>query len=171
MAVELFYITSRIYLYGYKNVPVTWFVTKRERPLFGRNGSLGIPYADVIEGYEIESGRSSEAAVEELFLADEAKSFVEFLYRHYGDAYRRTEIKPETLPIPSGQMAYADRSVSARRYGIDGFLKIGEEDDYELPFAVWGFYDCEGSGCEYDETMAGLRKLARSESDVDPLDF
>src|SRR5215475_11215532 len=89
MAVELFYITSRIYLYGYKNVPVTWFVTKRERPLFGRNGSLGIPYAYVIEGYEIESGRSSEAAVEELFLADEAKSFVEFLYGHYGDAYRR----------------------------------------------------------------------------------
>jgi hypothetical protein len=169
---ELFYVTARITnLHGYKNVYVIWFVAERARPLFGPDGSLGIPYERVITDYNAtdESRHYCEGAVEELFTDDEAKAFVEFLRTHRDDAYRQIEIVPHSLPIARNQMGHGPLAVG----GKSGFLRIGESDDYDLSFGVWGYYDLRIGNCEFDETLPGAHRMRRGylvhpDGDVEP---
>src|SRR5262245_1093458 len=98
--VEIFYIISRGKVRGYNNVRVHWFVSKRARTLFGRGGSLVIPYSDVITDYhDIADKLDRVETIEKLFRVHEAKTFVEFLGSHCGSEYRQTKVGPVKLPI------------------------------------------------------------------------
>ena len=152
--VQLFYVRSQIAdLHGYKNVPVTWFVAERARPLFGPDGWLGIPYERVITGYipDPDGGQyGCESAVEECFTDEEAKAFVEFIRTHRNDA--SASIDPVELPIGSNTMGISDQPVG----GDTDFLTIGDSPDYDLPFKVWGllYY----GGCTFNEASPDARR-------------
>jgi hypothetical protein len=155
-ALELFTVTSQIAnLHGYKNVGIWWFVVDRARPLFGADGSLGIPYTRVIAGYDATDEYRSycESAIDELFTADEARAFVEFLRTRRNDA--SATIEPATLPIERNQMGHAAVPVG----GGPDFLTIGDSPDYGLPFKVWGYFDVRHY--EFDETLSGARRATR----------
>jgi hypothetical protein len=153
---ELFTVISQVAnLHGYKNVGIWWFVVERTRSLFGADGALGIPHARVITGYDATDEYRSycESAVEELFTADEARAFVEFLRTRRNDT--SATIKPATLPIERNQMGHGAIPVG----GGPDFLTISDSLDYDLPFKVWGYFDVRN--CEFDETVPGARRATR----------
>jgi hypothetical protein len=155
-ALELFEVRSRVAnLHGYKNVDIHWFVAERARLLFGADGTLGIPYARVITGYDAtdEYRFYCEMAVEEFFTNNEARAFVEYVRSHHDDA--SATIGPAALPVESNRMGHGAIAVG----GATDFLKISDSPDYDLPFEVWGFVSL--AGCEFDETLPGARRARR----------
>ena len=49
--IKLFKVHSYADLHGFKDVPIVWFVDKRERRLFGPGGSLNVQVRDVLPNY------------------------------------------------------------------------------------------------------------------------
>jgi hypothetical protein len=136
-------------------VTIHWFVNKRERPLFGPGGSLGIEYRDVITDYD-PNDMLPEGAVEELFTEAEAKAFCEFLNAHRD--YTNTEIKPYSkFPISNSMMGLGATPMGG---GIDN-LMTGDAPDYNLPFKVYGYYDLN-HGYERQEDVANYYINPRS---------
>jgi hypothetical protein len=136
MIPSLFRVYSRAEIRGYKNVRITWFVMERARPLFGPNGSSGVPYQRVISGYDREDQVIyCEEAVEELFTGEEAKAFIDFVRKHYQDASARAE--PFELPMMSNTIGFGGVPVGG---GTD-FFTINDDPEYDLPFKVGGYYD------------------------------
>jgi hypothetical protein len=155
-ALELFRVWSCIpNLHGYKNVYISWFVAERARPLFGDDGSLGIPYARVITGYDAtDEGRLyCQGAVEEFFTEDEARAFVEYVRTHHDDT--SATVEAAALPIKHNIMGNGAIAVG----GNTGFFDIAESPDYDLLFEVRGFFSL--TDCEFDETLPGARRARR----------
>ena len=134
----LYWVHSQVAnFHGYKNVWIAWFMHKRPRQLFGPEGSLGVPYAAVIRGYDEadESGRLyCEGAVEERFTIDEARSLVDWLREHRDDDAKLTTVD---LPFRKNCMGVGAQAVG----GETDFYMISKNPDYDLPFEVFGFYD------------------------------
>jgi hypothetical protein len=152
--VRLFHVYSDVNHHrGYKNVRFQWFVHKREKPLFGKDGLLGIEYRDVIEDYDTTSMRYyAEDAVEELFTEDEAKAFVEFV-KTLGD--ETATVESVKLPMPNNMMGVGAIPIG----GEDQCLMFSKAPDYDLPFKVGGYYSLRG--CEYDATLPDAQRAAR----------
>jgi hypothetical protein len=156
-ALQLFNVYSRVAnLHGYKNVSIAWFVSERARTLFGPGGSLGIPYARVITGYDVADDYRCycEGAVEELFTDDEARALAAWLRERCGDDDSVT-IKPGQLPIRSNMAGLAAIAVG----GDTGVLLISKHLDYDLSFEARGFYRL--TDCEFDETLPGAQRARR----------
>jgi hypothetical protein len=136
--IKLFYVTSTADLRGCKDVPIAWFVTERERHLFGPGGSLDLEVRDAIPDYTGDHhGYDRADRLEEYFTADEAKALTDWLATHHKCP---TTIEPVQFPQP-------DNTLSLRAVPIGGgtdFLTIGDSPDYDLPFKSWGYYDVRG---------------------------
>ncbi len=134
--IKLFHIHSRTNnLRGYKDVPIDWFVEKRERPLFGPNGSLGVAYQEVIEKYDARQHDYAEMALEGYFTEAEAGAFVDWVRAHRNDDTAMVEQK--SLPIANNIMGFIAIPVG----GGQDFLTISNSSDYDLPFKVCGYFD------------------------------
>jgi hypothetical protein len=143
-------------LRGYKNVPISFFVHKRPQQLFGKDGSLGVEYRDVITDYDPTCDDTvvyAELALEELFTEEEARPFIEWARTHRDDTTAKME--EAKLPLENNIMGIGAVPVGG---GTD-FLMISSVDDYDLPFEVWGFVDVRK--CEFDETLPDARGAHR----------
>jgi hypothetical protein len=134
--IRLFQIHSRANLRGFRNVPIDWFVVRRERPLFGPCGSLGVEVCDLIQdymgGYH---GYDAADRLGEYFTETEARAFVDWVRVHRNDD--TATIEQANLPIANCSMAFNAIPVG----GEQDFLMIGEAADYDLPFTVDGYFD------------------------------
>jgi hypothetical protein len=138
--IKLFQVHSRADLDGYSDVPIAWFVDKREGYLFGPGGSLNIEVCDAIPDYEGSyHGYDTADHLEEYFTEHEAKAFVDWL-----EAFRpqcaATMMEQVQFPRPNNIMSFRSIPVG----GAQDFLMTGDAPDYALPFKVWGYYDLRG---------------------------
>lgn len=113
------------------NVHVSWFVRGRTEP--------PAPYEILINHYDTSAGHVIHAqnAVKELFTIEEADAFSAYLTRSKIDA--TPIIKAAELPFEmkrAGFLEFAGGDAA-------GFYRASEEDDYDLPFQVWGYYDAK----------------------------
>jgi hypothetical protein len=129
MSIELFHVSSVApSLKGHRNVAIGWFVDKRQQP-------LDLPYTSLIENYGGAASRYQEGALEELFTKAEAEALANYLREHYDD--NSVLIERAALPLPSNIIGLG----ACPAGGGPDFLLISENDDYRLPFEVWGYFD------------------------------
>jgi hypothetical protein len=141
---KLFTVRSSITLHGFRNVLVAWFVSTRERLLFGPNGSLGVDVRDVLPNYGGDyAGYDSADALEEYFTESEAKMFSDWLLTYRQTA---TAVEPEQFPIMLEGNTILGAIGSTPVGGETNFLMISRSPDYDLPFQVEGYFDVRG--CE-----------------------
>jgi hypothetical protein len=148
-SVKLFRMRSVAnHLRGHKNVPIGWFVDKREHRLFGPGGTANVAYREVIKDYDPDypDAHFAEWVLEEYFAEDEASAFAEWVKVHRND--KTATVEQATLPIKKNIMPFSAIPVG----GKTDFLMTGESTDYNLPFKVWGYFDVRG--CE-PETEPG----------------
>lgn len=129
---ELFHVSSTIMeFHGCKDVCIAWFNTADARP--------DLPFAALIEGYdEMDTyfRRYSEGYVSELFTAEQARALVTYLDQHHGheSVQATTRVK---LPVPGNIMGCGAIPVG----GPQDFYLLCKEEEWTLPFEVWGYYD------------------------------
>jgi hypothetical protein len=155
--VKLYRVSSRVAnLHGYRDVQLKWLVNKRERRLFGADGSLNTPYREVIRDCDKNDDMRlyAEGALEEFFTEAEATALVDWLTIHRPQ-YLDTTVVQVKLPI--GNNAMGARAIPVG--GGPDFLMISQSIDYNLPFDAWAFYDVRG--CEFDETPPNARRAVR----------
>jgi len=130
---RLFRVTSRVSNFSYKNgiydsVEICWFVVYRE--------TSSIPYEQIIKDYGKESNSHCvfENNIRELFTEEEANSLKRYLLRVHK---QECEIKRADLLLEISTLGYGDIVTEEG----EGFYRLNEEDEYDLPFVVWGYYD------------------------------
>jgi hypothetical protein len=148
--VKLYRVCSRAKtLNGWKKVPCFWFVLEHPQELFGADGLLGVPYCDVIDGYNRDDqlAGAAELAAEELFTEAEAEQLVEWLRVRRKITAR---IEPAELPIDSSAFPLGFLGPGIIPHGLGGalhgFLMVYEDEDYDLPFKAATYYhayECE----------------------------
>ncbi len=113
------------------NVHVSWFVKGRAEP--------PDPYEILINDYDPSAGHVIHAqnAVKELFTIEEADAFSAFLTRSKIDA--TPIIQVADLPFDMKRAGFLEFAVGEAA----GFYRASEEEDYNLPFQVWGYYDAK----------------------------
>ncbi|MGA8649994.1 MAG: hypothetical protein WB677_05130 [Xanthobacteraceae bacterium] len=137
--IKLFKVHSYADLHGFKDVPIVWFVDKRERRLFGPGGSLNVQVRDVLPNYTGSyHDYDSADALEEYFTESEAKAFGDWLQVH-----RRTAVTTEAVQFP---IILEDNAIlgaigTTPVGGETGFLLMPAAPDYGFPFNVWGYFD------------------------------
>jgi len=82
----------------------------------------------------------AEEAIDELFTEDEANQLAAYLDA-FGEEHVTT-IKEAALPIPKNMMGVGAIPVG----GGDDFYMLCKQQEYFLPFEVWGYFDLVG--CE-----------------------
>ncbi len=114
-----------------QNVHVSWFVRGKADP--------PAPYEILINDYDPSVGHAIHAqnAVKELFTIEEADAFSAYLIRSKIDA--TPIIKAAELPFDMKRAGFLEFAVGE----ATGFYRASEEDDYDLPFEVWGYYDAK----------------------------
>ncbi len=113
----------------YDSVEFSWFVVHRKTPF--------VSYAQLIKNYGRELNRSHhifENNIKELFTEQEANGLKEYLLRKHK---QECVVKSADLLLEAYTLGYGD---IVPEYG-EGFYKLNEDDGYDLPFVVWGFYD------------------------------
>jgi hypothetical protein len=136
--IKLFCVRTAVKeFHGHRNVMLEFFVEGRKQRLFGPDGSLGIAYSDVIKDYDVSDycARYAEGAVEECFTEAEANEFIAWTKQHRND--HGAMITPVTLPISKNSMGCGAVPVG----GLVDHLMVGEAEDYDLPFKVYGYFD------------------------------
>lgn len=113
------------------NVHVSWFVKGRVNP--------PAPYEILINDYDPSAGHVTHAqnAVKELFTLEEADAFSAYLTRSKIDA--TPIIKAADLPFEMKRAGFLEFAAGEAA----GFYRASEEEDYDLPFQVWGYYDAK----------------------------
>ncbi|MGH7889775.1 MAG: hypothetical protein ACRENF_04415, partial [Thermodesulfobacteriota bacterium] len=134
---RLFRVTSKVDNFSYRDrvydsVEVCWFVVHRENPVFSSDEVI----TELRElGKEVENLRPIfENNIKELFTCGEACALKEYLFtvrKH------KCEIKRANLFLESYTLGYAD---TLPEFG-QGFYRLTQDDSYDLPFSVWGYYD------------------------------
>ncbi len=136
----LFQVKSIANLRGYRDVPITWFATKRAEPLFGPNGTTGIPYhylTDSHDDQDTDRPKRAEIAVEECFTYEEARSLSCWLHTH---GHPSTRIAPAKLPWPCNDPAYSTMPVGDET----DFIALVTDAAYTPQFCVMGYFDLRG---------------------------
>lgn len=134
MKSELFTVTSTVPSFMrrgafFKNVTVHWFVADRKAPV--------VDLRDWIDFEKAVDLDYSVGAVNELFTADEAAAFREYLLMVHGDD--SAKIEPAAGKMPDDIIPWGAIPVG----GSSDFYQLGADDDYSLPFDVWGYFDVE----------------------------
>jgi hypothetical protein len=129
---ELFHVTSTIREFGSrKDVGMGWFII-HARP--------DLPFAELIEGYELASDRVyAENYLAGLFTSEQASALVAYLNQHHDHDGVETVTTRVELPVPGNIMGFGDIAVG----GPEGFYRLCEEREWTLPFEVWGYYDLQ----------------------------
>jgi hypothetical protein len=131
--IELFQVSTIVKEHrGHKDVPFSWFRNERAKDR---------PYAELIKDYRPtdENAFYSELCVDEFFTKDEAEILKGYLGQNHGDAGVNT-IKAVKLPLPSNVMGIGAMPVG----GNNDFYMLDKEENYSLPFRVWGYLDLRG---------------------------
>ncbi|HSE83135.1 MAG TPA: hypothetical protein VLB01_01140 [Thermodesulfobacteriota bacterium] len=131
---KLFTVKSRVSKFIHRErvydfVEFQWFVVYRETSTFS--------YDELIESYRNKLDNSyyiSESNISELFTEEEADALKEYLLRTLN---HECEIEEANLLIESYTLAYEDIILGHE----EGFYRLNEEEGYDLPFIVWGYYD------------------------------
>src|SRR5262249_7334033 len=111
---------------GHRDVPISWYVSKRARPPRRSCPKL-------IAGYDTAPKYLrlyARGALEELFTSEEAETFVAYLHSQYGAAAERTEIKEIELPIPTNTIGLG----AIPDGGPVDCLLVAENPCWTLPF-------------------------------------
>jgi hypothetical protein len=127
---KLYHVVTGVDEYhGHKDVCFQWF--------FAGTRPSGLPYAELIEDYDPddENIHYAEGAVDEMFTEDEAKQLKSYLDREHGGS--RTTIIEAEIPIPNHLMGHGAIPVG----GPQDFYQLHNEDRYDLPFEVMGYFD------------------------------
>ena len=113
----------------YDFVEFHWFVVYRETSTFS--------YDELMESYKNKLDNSyytSEGNISELFTEEEAYALKEYLLRILG---HESDIEEANLLLESYTLPYEDIVLGHQ----EGFYRLNEEEGYDLPFVVWGYYD------------------------------
>src|SRR5262245_59735695 len=115
---------------GHKDVHFEWFL---DEP-YGEPR----PYAELINGYadEADPPYYPMGAIDELFTLDQAQALVSYLDRVHGDA-GEAKITAAKLPIELNMMGVGAIPTG----GGQDFYMLAKEDEYNLPFKVYGYFD------------------------------
>ncbi|MBI5930690.1 MAG: hypothetical protein HY862_15380 [Chloroflexi bacterium] len=173
--IKLYHVYSKLPVYEIKGIQchdihISWFVKDRVEP--------PAPYEILINHYDPQAGHviHPQNAVKELFTIEEADAFSAYLTRSKIDA--TPIIKAAELPIEMNRAGFLEFAVGE----ASGFYRASEEDDYDLPFTVWGYFDAKDqyvgawsekvTNPEIDRTQKmleqaialGLRKKAKPEA-------
>lgn len=131
----LFEVISTVFqFHGCKDVQLNWlFCSRRDKP--------AASYAEVITDYDPSDEMSvdTQLCIDELFTADEAQMLLRYLNEHHRDGSTHRQ-RPAKLPIPMNTIGLS--AIPAG--GCQDFYMLHKEDDYDLPFEVWGYYDLRG---------------------------
>ncbi len=148
-SIKLYHVYSTLPVHEIKGVKcpdvhVSWFVRGRAEP--------PAPYEALIAHYDASVGHVVHAqnAVKELFTIEEADTFSAYLTRSKIDA--TPIIKAAELPFEMNRAGFLEFAVGEAA----GFYQASEEDDYDLPFQVWGYFDAK------DQYMAAWAEKARN---------
>jgi hypothetical protein len=116
----------------YHDVRVNWYVLERKEPV--------APYGDMIADYHELDERSRlilEADVNRYLTETEVKALYAYLQEQRGlDLF----VNPVNLPVSDrGAMFIPGKPV------VYDFFQLSEEENYDLPFKVWGYYSLAGA--------------------------
>jgi len=121
---------------GKINVAFMWFVCERDN-------SIIIPYDELIEGYESLLKNKdrihrdyAEVAINEKFREIEIK-----MLRDYLKNYHDSELIVEEVPLPLNDEGQRQFYSAVAIGGEVGFYQLCEEEEYDLNFKVWAYYD------------------------------
>ncbi len=113
----------------YKGVEISWFVVYRD-------GS-DTTHEQIIKNYTKNLDNSqyiSESNLYELFTEKEADALKRYLLRVHKQGCK---IKEADLSLEVYTLGYGNKILGSR----EGYYRLDNEDDYDLPFIVWGYYD------------------------------
>lgn len=120
-----------------------WFYVERKLPI--------APYEHIIKDYDPLKCKDAETSVNEFFTGLE----IEMLRNYISDL--SLEVKEVDLPLPSNCIPLS-HSPSG---GGEGYYLLSEQEDYNLPFKVWGYYDSKNPDdlleCSDEEKGNGLK--------------
>jgi hypothetical protein len=144
----------------YNCVSIYWFVDRRETPV--------APYEQVIEGYANLSERDQHMAqtiADEALTAEEVELLREYLHRVHDDCIWTRSVD---LPIKNvnGTMPFGGVPAGG---GCD-FYMMPEEDGYDLPFRVWGYFDVRDCPIAPERPDQGVN-LSPDTDDIDSFPF
>jgi len=146
--IKLFQARSRASVGKFDSVWISWFVDKRQGRLFGPDGLLDLEIRDAIPDYDGDrGGYDGTAALMECFTADEIRAFISWLMTHRPYS---TTVNPVRFPCPNCVVALGSMTVGG---GIR-LLTISDDPDFDLPFAVKGYYNL-GLECHFDLIQRG----------------
>lgn len=97
---------------------------------------VGKPDRETPEGASADDALRS---VLEAFTTDEGNALLAYLEKRYAEHITRVLVCPIDFPVPLGMVPFA----SIPEGHSMGFLHLDKVKDYDLPFAVRGFYDLE----------------------------
>ena len=123
---------------GYGQVMIHWFVIDRQTPV--------APYGQLVERYSQLSAEDrvrAEQMVDELFSEPEYFELRRFLYEVRHEDLRVSMMVPpvNALRQDNAPNRKLIRPFRALPEGDDGcFVRLCDQPDYSLPFAVWGYY-------------------------------
>lgn len=130
---------------GYGQIKVHWFCEHR-------NGSIG-PHDQLIQDYMPGENLYAEVSIDECFTEEEIEQLREYLERVHGDKLHAIEVNlpmPECMPYGAiGALCIfkPDGEISA----VEDYYMLNEEEEYSLPFKVWGYFDTEEPADEAEE--------------------
>lgn len=167
---KLFTVKSRASKFSHRErlydfVEFHWFVVYRETSTFS--------YDELIESYKKKLDNSyyfSESNISELFTEEEACALKEYLLRtlDYEPIVEEANLLLESYTLP-----YEDIVLGHQ----EGFYRLNEQEGYDLPFVVWGYYDVsyaeDISWLEYGMKFIekALNKMGTSVTSRDKLRF
>ena len=122
----------------YNGVSVTWYVREREEP--------PVPYEEAIEAPDRVSHIYLQSLLDGLFTEKELSMFRKYLAEKHGN---KVSAKVVELPLTGCEMAVWDLPLDSRR----NIHLLDEEECYDLPFKVGGWYDISNS-VEYQTPRA-----------------
>ena len=147
---KLYYVSSIVNNFNYKgdkydNVRIVWYkVDGNEIP--------HVPFIKAIKGY-IEDKRKvalqekdfmyAEVAVCELFTKKESSLVVDYILKQHGNVTEDIKLDVVKLPIKSKTMPFSAIGCGQG----DGDYWLSGEDEYALPFKVWGHYYIYDGNC------------------------
>ncbi len=79
------------------------------------------------------------ASALEAFTADEGNMLLAYLEKRYKDQITEVVVSPLEIPIPLGMVPFSGIPEGKTM----GFIRFDAVPDYDLPFAVHGFYDLD----------------------------
>ncbi|GEM_PF-1213401 len=134
----------------YDGVEMRWFVVYRDSP--------GVDYDQVITNYAKNLDNShyiSENNLYELFTEKEANALKKYLLRVHK---QECDIKEADLPLEVYTLGYGNRVLGNR----EGYYRLDNEDSYDLPFIVWGYYDVISYGRDDSRLTYETRLMERA---------